>query len=157
AGILEINRNVTDRKRGGEALRISEERFRGLVAATSDVVYHMSPDWNEMRHLSGSDFIADTERPSRTWLEEYIHPDDQPQVTAAINHAIQTRSIFELEHRVLRVDGALGWTFSRAVPVQNANGEIIEWFGAANDITPRKEAEEALRQSLERLERVLEV
>src|ERR1039458_10573805 len=57
------------------------------------------------------------------------------------------KSIFELEHRVLRVDGTLGWTYSRAIPLQDANGEIVEWLGAASDITVRKQAEEALRQS----------
>ena len=64
---------------------------------------------------------------------------------AVINEAIRTKSIYELEHRVRRADGSLGWTFSRAVPILDANGEISEWFGAASDITERKHAEEALR------------
>jgi PAS domain S-box-containing protein len=129
------------------ALRESEERFRALVTASSDVVYRMSPDWSERRQLHGRGFIADTEAPSRTWLREYIHPDDQSHVMAVINEAIRTKSIFELEHRVLRVDGSVGWTFSRAVPLQDAKGEIVEWFGAASDVSERKRAEEALRQS----------
>lgn len=41
-------------------------------------------------------------------------------------------------------DGSIGWTFSRAVPILDDGGEIIEWFGAASDITARKEIEEAL-------------
>jgi PAS domain S-box-containing protein len=139
--------DFTDRKRAEEALRESEGRFRALVEASSDAVYRMNPDWSEMRQLRGRDFIADTEEPNRTWLQKYIHPDDQPRVTAAIAEAVRTRGIFELEHRVLRVDGTLGWTFSRAVPLQDANGEIVEWLGAASDITERKQAEEALRQS----------
>jgi len=139
--------DLTDRKRADEALRKSEERFRAQVAASSDVVYRMNPDWSEMRQLRGRDFIADTETPSRTWLQEYIHPEDQPRVLAAIGQAIRAKSIFELEHRVLRVDGSLGWTFSRAIPLRDANGEIVEWLGAASDITERKQAEEALRQS----------
>jgi light-regulated signal transduction histidine kinase (bacteriophytochrome) len=98
-----------------------------------------------MYHLRGRDFIPDTETPSRTWLQKYIHPDDQPRVMAAIDKAVQTKSIFELEHRVLRVDGTLGWTFSRAISLQDANGEIVEWFGAASDVTERKRAEEKTR------------
>ncbi|MGO9893556.1 MAG: PAS domain S-box protein [Bryobacteraceae bacterium] len=139
--------DLTHRKLAEEALRDSEERFRAQVTASSDAVYRMSPDWSEMRQLRGRDFIADTKTPSRAWLQEYIHPDDQPRVMAAIDEAIRSKSVFELEHRVLRVDGTLGWTFSRAIPIEDANGEIVEWFGAASDITERRQAEEALRQS----------
>lgn len=70
---------------------------------------------------------------------------------AAIHEAIRTKSIFELEHRVRRVDGTLGWTFSRAVPLLDAKGEIVEWFGAASDVTERKQAEAALQESEARL------
>jgi PAS domain S-box-containing protein len=139
--------DITKLKHAEEAQRESESRFRALVTATSDVVYRMSPDWKTMLYLRGRDFIPDTEEPSSTWLQRYIHPDDQAYVIAGIDEAIGTKSTFELEHRVRRIDGSLGWTFSRAIPIQNADGEIIEWFGAATDITERKRAEEALRRS----------
>jgi signal transduction histidine kinase len=125
----------------------TEQRFRAFVMATSDVVYCMSPDWREMRYLAGKEFIADTDQPSRAWLERYIHPDDQPAVTAAIEHAIRNKSTFELEHRVIRADGSLGWTFSRAIPLMDAHGRIEEWFGTAKDVTERKRTEQELRES----------
>ena len=121
-------------------LAASERRFRAFVQASSDVVYRMSPDWSEMRELAGRDFIADTSGPNRGWLETYIHPDDRAHVTQAIERAIRTKSLFELEHRVRRVDGTLGWTFSRAVPILDARGEIVEWFGTASDVTARRTA-----------------
>ena len=125
------------------SLRESEARLRAFVTASSDVVYRMSPDWSEMRQLDGRDFIVDTKVPLRGWIQEYIHPDDQLQVLEAIGHAIRTKSPFKLEHRVRRVDGTLGWTSSRAIPLLDAEGGIVEWFGTASDITARKQAEEA--------------
>jgi signal transduction histidine kinase len=135
------------RREHAEALVKSEERFRALVMASSDVVYRMSPDWSEMLYLRGRDFLPDTENPSRTWLEQYIHPDDQSRVTSVIQEAIRNQSTFELEHRVRRVDGSVGWTFSRAIPLRDAQGKIVEWFGTASDITVRRQAEEALRRA----------
>lgn len=140
-----------ERARAKEALRESEERFRALVTASSEVVYRVSPDWSEMRQLYGRGFLANTESPTRTWLQEYVPLEDQPHVTAAINEAIRTKSTYELEHRARLADGSLGWIFSRAVPMLDANSEIVEWFGAASDITERKRVEEALRKSEERL------
>ncbi len=124
----------------------NEKRFHALVSATSEVIYQMSPDWSEMRFLQGRNFIVDTEDPSGSWLDKYIHSDDQPQVMAAIQEAIRTKSVFQLEHRVRRVDESWGWTFSRAVPLLDTNGNIVEWFGAATDVTARKQAEESLRE-----------
>ena len=145
--ILSATLDISERKRAEEAVRQSEERFRALTTASSDVVYRMSPDWSEMLHLDGRGFLADTEKPHRGWLAEYIPPSERLRVLAAIGEAIRTRGIFELEYAVLRLDGSLGWTFSRAVPLIDARGEIVEWFGAASDISQRKEAEAALRES----------
>lgn len=135
-------------KTAQEALRGSEALYRAMVLATADAVYRMNPDWSEMRQLRGRDFLPDTDSPSRTWLQKYIHPDDQPQMLAVINEAIRTKGIFKLEHRVLRVDGTVGWTSSRAVPLLDENGEIVEWVGTASDITEHKLAEEELAADL---------
>ncbi|HET8701535.1 MAG TPA: GAF domain-containing protein, partial [Nitrococcus sp.] len=144
------------RQQATETLRESEARLRALVNASSYVVYRMSPDWGELRQLQGRDFIADTKRPSRSWLQKYIHPDDQPRVMAVINEAVRTKSLFELEHRVRRVDGTLGWTLSRAIPLLDANGGITEWFGAASDITERKRAEALQAAQTRALELIVE-
>ena len=128
-------------------LEASETRFRALVSATSDVIYRMNGDWSEMGRLQGRDFVEDSADPGRTWLDKYIYADDQPGVLEAIEKAIREKSIFQFEHRVRRADGSIGWTFSRAVPILDDHGEVIEWFGAASDITARREAEESLRAS----------
>ncbi|QIO24718.1 PAS domain-containing protein [Haloarcula sp. JP-L23] len=145
-GVSVISQEITERKEAREALRESQERLDAFVTATSDVVYRMSADWSEMMYLDGQEFIVDTDDPRKTWLEEYIPPDERPRVTAAIEEAIETTSRFELEHQVMQVDGTRGWTHSRAVPILDDGGEIVEWFGTATDITDRKKREQTLAQ-----------
>lgn len=133
-----------------QAIRESEDRFRALIKATSDVVYRISADWSEMWYLEGREFINDILKPSTNWLDKYIHRDDQEMVKQAIQRAIESKDIFELEHRVFRVDGSLGWSHSRAIPIFNKKGEIVEWFGASSDVTQRKDAEQALFEASHR-------
>ncbi len=99
-----------------------------------------------MRELHGGGFLADLIN-SNDWLDEYIPSDEQSRVRAAIQEAISTKSVFQLEHRIRRADGTIGWTSSRAVPLLDAMGQVREWFGAANDITDRKRSEDALKTS----------
>ena len=139
--------DVTAMVRAEAARSESEKRFRALVSATADVVYRMSPDWTELQQLEGRGFIQDTSDPRRAWIDAYIPAADHDKVHAAIDTAIRSKSVYELEHRVRRLDGSHGWTYSRAVPMFDANGEVYEWIGAASDITVRKEAEEKLREA----------
>ena len=138
------------------AIQASEEQLRALVSASSDVVYRMNADWTEMRHLQGREFIADTHEPNRSWLEKYIHPGDQQHVMETIRQAVWTKGAFELEHRVVRVDGTLGWTFSRAIPLMDNSGTVVEWFGMASDVTARKQAQEALGASEQKFRTLFE-
>ena len=143
------------RRDAARTVRESEARFRAFVTASSDVVYSMSPDWRVMRYLQGSGFLADTSIPFESWLAKYIPKDEQARLLAAIENAIRKRRVFELEHRVFRIDGTVGWAFSRAIPMQDAQGQIVEWFGAARDVTERKQAEEALRLRTDQYETLL--
>ena len=138
------------------ALRDSEARLRVLVSASSEVLYSMSADWKEMRQLTGSGFIADTDTANPDWLAAYIPEEEQPRVAAGIAQAIRDKEPYALEHRVRLVDGTVGWAHSKAVPLFGPDGEITEWFGAASDVTARHAAEEALQRLNQGLERQVE-
>jgi signal transduction histidine kinase/ActR/RegA family two-component response regulator len=145
--ISHTTNDVTEQVRSEAALRESEARYRALTNATADVVYRMSPDWSQLRQLDGRGFLKDTSDASRYWIDDYIPAEDQERIHLAIAAATRAKSTFELEHRVRRLDGSVGWTYSRAVPMLDARGDIEEWIGAASDITERKLAEEKLKES----------
>ena len=144
-GIFAEGQDVTERALAEAQVKASEERFRALVNATSDVVYQMGPDWRALLKMDGRGFLASTDRATEAWIDDYIFPEDRERVWQAAQEAVLHKRPFQLEHRVRRLDGSVGWTFSRAVPLLNEAGEITEWFGAASDVTGRKEAEEHLR------------
>ncbi|MDQ3471216.1 MAG: PAS domain-containing protein [Pseudomonadota bacterium] len=102
-----------------------------------------------MRQLDGAGFVVDLDEPTTDWIETYIPADERPRVEEAIEGAIWTKDVFELEHRVLRVDGTVGWTFSRAIPLLDDAGEIVEWFGVASDVTARVKADQSFTRLFE--------
>jgi PAS domain S-box-containing protein len=152
AGITVMAIDVTVKVEERRKVKESEARFRALSTATREVGYRMSPDWQQMWELQGRGFLADTSEPASGWFERYIPAEEQPRVLAGIQDAIAGKTIFEMEHQVIGVNGKVGWAFSRAVPIFNQEGDIIEWFGAASDITARRQMEEALKVAKEELE-----
>ena len=155
-GLLRCVENATERwamasdlRHEQAALHTREQHFRALAKAGSDIAYRMSADWSSLRPLDGPELVANSDAPlgEWAWLHQNIPPDEHPRVMQAISDAIAHKSLFTLEHRVLHPDGSTGWTLSRAVPILDANQDVVEWFGAASDITQRKAAEEALARS----------
>ena len=153
AVLLAVMRDVTARVRAEKALRDSEQRLRALVTATSDFIYHVDPDWTEISHCECGGFLRPAQESTQSWLDDYIDKRDKTAVVAAIQSAKDAKAAFELEHRVKRADGTLGWVLSRAVPLMDDTGEIREWFGVASDVTGRHRAMDALLRN-QRLEAV---
>lgn len=148
---IDITRQVTSEM----SQRESERRFKALIDASGDVIYQMSPDWSQMFELDGRGFLKDTPSRREFRLEDYVPPEDHAVVRQAFQEAISNKRIFELEHRVIRVDGSLGWTYSRAVPILDPDGDILEWIGSASDITSRKQVEQQLRDNNRRKDEFL--
>lgn len=148
-GIVIVFRDVTESEKAQDALRETEARLNALITATSDGVYRMSPDWKQMVSMEGRNFLTSVEKPVDDWLFSFIPRESQPLVLETIHKAITSKSKFELEHNVIRQDGSIGWTLSRAIPIMDKRGEIVEWWGIAHDFTDRRNTEIALQQSEE--------
>lgn len=125
--------------------RASEARFRSLMEATAAIVWWTNPDgeftekqpsWEAFTGQSLSTMAG------RGWLE-MIHPDDRDLTARAWSAARSSLEPYEIEHRVLRQDGAYIDMLARAVPVRH-DGNVVEWVGVHTDISARKAGERAL-------------
>jgi PAS domain S-box-containing protein len=77
----------------------------------------------------------------------FIHPEDLDGIVAKWRACLATGEIFENETRVRRADGEYRWMYHRKVPLRDANGNIVKWYGSSLDIDERKTAEAAVRRS----------
>ena len=72
-----------------------------------------------------------------------FHPEDWKKASALWEHSLNTGETYEVEHRLCRHDGEYRWMISRALPVRDADGKIVRWFGTAVDIHDIYEASES--------------
>src|SRR6267143_1252132 len=83
----------------------------------------------------------------------YVHPEDVEGIVAKWRACLATGETFEYETRVRSANGDYRWMFHRKVPLRDANGNIVKWYGSSLDIDERKTAEEQLRRNAEELQR----
>ena len=90
-------------------------------------------------------------------LLEIIHPDDREAAAAKLDAARADGCDFVSEHRILRPDGAVVWTWTHAAPTARfADGSVCAFTGVVQDLTERKTAEQALNEANDRFEKAVE-
>src|SRR6266403_955405 len=85
-----------------------------------------------------------------------VHPEDVEGIVAKWRACLATGEVFEYETRVRSANGEYRWMFHRKVPLRDANGNIVKWYGSSLDIEERKTAEEKLRRSERDLHSIIE-
>ena len=153
-----IARDITERKRAEDELRSSEERFRSLIQNASDIIVILSGDGLFSYESPSVERIL--QYPAGYLIgkspQEFIHPDDVPTVQRKLDDVYRIRNDGQpTEFRMRRFDGS--WIHLEAIgknliDFPGINGLVI----TARDITERKKAEEALRQSEERYRSILD-
>ncbi len=102
------------------------------------------------------DFHTPGVLPLDAMIEMAVHPDDAAKFKATLGHSLATGDSFYIRYRLKRADGVFMWMSSRAEPLRNGGGRIIEWFGVCHDVNDQVATEEALRRSDWHLQRLMD-
>ena len=139
-----------------------EERFRQIaenvrevffvISAKTDEILYISPTYEKVWGRSCQSLYEDPQ----SWLFA-IHPEDSFKAIATIETQFRTGDDFEEEYRIVRPDKTICWVRVRAFPVRDVMGKVNRFVGIAEDITKRREAEEALRKSEEQFRLTFEL
>ena len=126
-----------------------EELFRQMTetvdeafwatTAEGDKLLYISPAHKKITGLAGRDI--------HTTLLNGVHPKDQARLAGALHNIRQTKTDFEVIYRVQHVDGGWRWLRTKGFPILDEHGEVIRMVGFSEDITERKLADQALRES----------
>lgn len=146
-----VSQDITRKKMEDEALRLSEERFRTVVHNINEYIYSVtyengtavstyhSPKCRDITGYTEEELGNDPQ----LWFS-MIFDNDKDHVMSFINHIFKNKSTVAIEHRIIRKDGFVRWVSNTCAVQLNENGDIWRLHGFLQDITERKEFEEAL-------------
>ena len=141
--IISRHWETQERARAEVALRDNEERFRTMsdniaqLAWTCDRLGDVT--WYNQRWL---DYTGLTFEEMKDWgWKQVQHPDHVDRVVVGVKHSRETGEIWEDTFPLRGKDGTYRWFLSRAVPIRDAIGNVVRWFGTNTDVTALRDAE----------------
>jgi PAS domain S-box-containing protein len=151
--------DIEDRKRAEQALRRSEAYLAeaqrlshcGVTAYKGTTVFFGS---EEIYRIWGFDPAQGV--PNRKAVLQRVHPDDRDRLNAEVERALSEKKRYSTAYRIVLPDGTVKHLESIGQPVFSTHGELVEVVATQIDVTERKRAEEALRESEAKIRRLVD-
>ncbi len=148
AALLELNHEMARK----------HQELNAIVTTAPDIIFSSHGDGN--RDYLSERFYEYTGASEGSghgfgWLT-YIHPDDSEEVEAHWIKSLKSGLNYEAEYRLRGKDGEYRWFRSRAVPIHDHEGKILKWYGTCSDIHDSKVLEKSMRDTADRLEKMVD-
>ncbi|MGD0534805.1 MAG: PAS domain S-box protein [Methanoregula sp.] len=156
-GVSVILEDITEKKRTDELLRESEERYRVLAEASSDLIFMIGRD-NRVEYINSYAAGIFGKIPGEITGNGWAHlfpPELAHRQEKILEQAFMT-GIPSHSEGPIPVNGEMRWFDHVLVPIPDGLGGIRSVFGVSRDITRRKQAEDALMESEDRFRRIFE-
>lgn len=157
--------DIEAQKQLDAALRAREQELTQLVDMVPSHVWRLRPDGEPVffnrRRVDDLGFdVADIPDAGATRLAAMIvasvHPEDAREFEARLRHSLASGEVFTTRYRLRRRDATHRWMSSRAEPMRDAAGEIVQWYGVCHDIDEQMRAEDALRRSERQMREIID-
>ncbi|NOT64088.1 MAG: PAS domain S-box protein, partial [Acidobacteria bacterium] len=141
------------------AMRASEEKFRDMADNISQFAWMADTQgWIFWYNQRWYDYTGTTLEQMQGWGWRTVHhPDHLERVIERLQRSWDTGEVWEDTFPLRGKDGAYRWFLSRALPIRDAAGKVLRWFGTNTDVTEQRAAEEALREADRRKDEFLAV
>ena len=156
----DLQREITEREQAEEKRQWTEKQLKSaqriahLGSWEMDIATGASQWSDEFFRICG--YEPDAFTPSADIGFQIIHPDDREAAAQALSHAIEIGENYHIEKRIVRPDGEVRWVLSQGEVLYDEQHRPLKLLGSFLDITDRKQAEEALKQSEEQFRNAFE-
>ncbi|MDX2099384.1 MAG: PAS domain S-box protein [Leptolyngbyaceae cyanobacterium bins.59] len=149
--ILGCSQDVTARKQAEQKLQQAHERFRLAASAVNGMIYDFDLVRQSVERTEGLlrvvGYTPQEVPPTPQWWWEQVHPEDQQQLPKSIREMFVVNDRATYEYRVRHRDGHYVYVMDQSILLYDAEGNPNRMVGSTTDISDRKYAEDALRQS----------
>ena len=142
--VLVVVMETTERVRAERDLAESEVRFHTLADTMPQMVWSTQPDgYHDYYNARWYEYtgVPEGSTDGEAWTDMF-HPADQDRARKLWRHSLETGEPYHIEYRLRRREGEYRWVLGRALPIRDAEGRIVRWFGTCTDIHETRMAAE---------------
>lgn len=160
-----IGFDVDVQRKTDAALRERERELSQLVDMVPSHLWRLAPDGEpiffnrrmvEYLGLDLDDISASGTSLLEILIASTVHPEEQAVFRDTLHRSLQTGDTFALRYRLLRHDGAYRWMSSKATPMRDRSGKVLQWYGLCHDIDDQIRAEQDVLKREQQLRRIVD-